>query len=96
MKIWGENVPYVNERTIAEGASVFDVNLSGKKTLIGRSSGKNLLKAEHPWGHFYKPCASTFLAHSILNKTKLSGTQDRDMLLTGMFLSFFVCLNFKN
>ncbi|GEL06923.1 hypothetical protein SHA02_03390 [Salisediminibacterium halotolerans] len=55
------------------------MNLSGSQTLIGRTSGKGL-NIGPPMG---KPC------RQMLARVKLSGIKDRDMLISGMSLSFF-------
>ncbi len=60
----------------AEGASNMVVNLSGKKTHVGRSSGESfLMKESHPRG---KPFG------------KLSGARTENRKHLGVILSFFM------
>jgi hypothetical protein len=82
MKIRGENVLFERRR---RSKPTCCVNLSGKKTLIGRNSGKYLHNAGHPWGNFAGKLEISYLVRKTLR------SHDRDMSrFKGMFLSFFV------
>lgn len=82
MKTRGEIVSSCLEDD-AEGASVY-ANLSGKKTLVGRNSGKCSWECETPKG------LPSY-------EGKLSGNQDRDYhFILWLSLSFFVLFTYTN